>query len=392
MKVDPDQEFYACGTPEAPEVVGADSLTAAAEAGRPVRLNHCRVAGKLSLAGLRIKEPLRLTACSLSDVDLSEAEAEAKVTLDRCRFQGNFTSFNATYRDGVSFRRSHFHALASFYDSRFLGDSFFGSATFHSQLELDNCHFSGPTDFRSAVFRSTAVISARFSREALFAQTKFLGAAFFDESRFREGASFADAEFASTVSIAGARCDGPFSFPASHWGTSAWWSRLSRRLRRRPQPQLEVVNAEVGNCTSALFRRWVLDENYLSDFKSHHPMLYRAWLASCDCGRSFTLWALWASLLVLGFGSYYAGYPPFPWLPNEIRLALVELGPSLDGDLHGGLTPYYLSVVVFSTLGFGEITPNNEITQLAVVAEVLAGYLTLGILTSILADKVARRA
>lgn len=51
----------------------------------------------------------------------------------------------------------------------------------------------------------------------------------------------------------------------------------------------------------------------------------------------------------------------------------------------------YYSVVTFTTLGFGDITPlTNEATSW-VMAEVITGYVMLGGLISIFATMLARR-
>ena len=55
------------------------------------------------------------------------------------------------------------------------------------------------------------------------------------------------------------------------------------------------------------------------------------------------------------------------------------------------LTPFYYSIVTYTTLGFGDVIPQNKLGQCVVIMEVVAGYLTLGLLVSILANKVARR-
>lgn len=55
------------------------------------------------------------------------------------------------------------------------------------------------------------------------------------------------------------------------------------------------------------------------------------------------------------------------------------------------LTFFYYSVVTFTTLGFGDIVPVNESLKLWVVIEVILGYVMLGGLISILANKLARR-
>ena len=51
----------------------------------------------------------------------------------------------------------------------------------------------------------------------------------------------------------------------------------------------------------------------------------------------------------------------------------------------------YYSIVTFTTLGFGDIVPLTNWARLAVGAEVFAGYIMLGGLISIFANKLARR-
>ena len=65
---------------------------------------------------------------------------------------------------------------------------------------------------------------------------------------------------------------------------------------------------------------------------------------------------------------------------------------SNKGTLGWGLfTTLYYSVVTFTTLGFGDVTPLTRLSATIVMIEVVVGYLMLGILISILATKVARR-
>ena len=55
-------------------------------------------------------------------------------------------------------------------------------------------------------------------------------------------------------------------------------------------------------------------------------------------------------------------------------------------------TMLYFSVVTFTTLGFGDVTPKTWLAELVVGLEVIAGYVMLGGLISIFANKLARRA
>ncbi|MCP4967443.1 MAG: two pore domain potassium channel family protein, partial [bacterium] len=52
----------------------------------------------------------------------------------------------------------------------------------------------------------------------------------------------------------------------------------------------------------------------------------------------------------------------------------------------------YFSVVTLTTLGFGDIHAGNWVGSIVVMFEVILGYVMLGLLISILANKVARRA
>ncbi len=54
-------------------------------------------------------------------------------------------------------------------------------------------------------------------------------------------------------------------------------------------------------------------------------------------------------------------------------------------------TPFYYSLVTYTTLGFGDVTADSLIGEMLVISEVIAGYFTLGLLLSILANTVARR-
>ncbi|MBI1923268.1 pentapeptide repeat-containing protein [Candidatus Poribacteria bacterium] len=55
------------------------------------------------------------------------------------------------------------------------------------------------------------------------------------------------------------------------------------------------------------------------------------------------------------------------------------------------ITYFYFSVVTFTTLGFGDITPKNHTSEMWLIVEVILGYIMLGGLISIFANKLARR-
>ena len=62
------------------------------------------------------------------------------------------------------------------------------------------------------------------------------------------------------------------------------------------------------------------------------------------------------------------------------------------GDQRTPLSSLYYSVVTLTTLGYGDVVPASIWAQLLAMVEVLLGYVMLGGLLSIFANKMARRA
>lgn len=123
--------------------------------------------------------------------------------------------------------------------------------------------------------------------------------------------------------------------------------------------------------------RFAVDENYLREFRESGPMqrsLYRLWWLTSDCGRSIGR-----------------------WLANIVVVAMVFAALFWSAGIDYGIhhpTPVshlYFSVVTLTGLGFGDIVPNSTWGQVLVMLEVGLGYMMLGGLISIFANKMARR-
>jgi len=72
----------------------------------------------------------------------------------------------------------------------------------------------------------------------------------------------------------------------------------------------------------------------------------------------------------------------------SLRPELLTYG---NGKCPTWFTPFYFSIVTYTTLGFGDVVPATVIAEIIVSTEVILGYLTLGLLLAILAEKLARR-
>jgi uncharacterized protein YjbI with pentapeptide repeats len=133
---------------------------------------------------------------------------------------------------------------------------------------------------------------------------------------------------------------------------------------------------------SQAFKSFAQDQDFIEELRdSGRGGLIKFWLwyIFADCGRSFVRWAGWSLFLAILFGIVYY------WMGSNH----IKPDPPLPFSL---ITMIYYSVVTFTTLGFGDVKPQTELAAVIVMFEVMLGYVMLGGLISILANKLARRA
>jgi len=123
-------------------------------------------------------------------------------------------------------------------------------------------------------------------------------------------------------------------------------------------------------------RRFIVDQNYLYEFKNvnaYSRFVYWIWLISSDCGRSLFRWCI----CIAGLSVVFA------WVYTLVGIDY--------GENPNWIAPIYYSVVTLSTLGYGDILPVTPLARLVALVEVMTGYVMLGGLLSIFANKMARR-
>ena len=143
---------------------------------------------------------------------------------------------------------------------------------------------------------------------------------------------------------------------------------------------------------NALFVRDARDQDYLDALelaieatpgswrRTGKRILFYAW-GLIDYGRSLGRPFVYAALLCFLFGLIYMFDMSLGW-------GLIDYSESAQSPL----TPFYFSIVTYTTLGYGDVLPLGWLGESLVMLEVALGYTTLGLLLSILASRVARRA
>ena len=142
---------------------------------------------------------------------------------------------------------------------------------------------------------------------------------------------------------------------------------------------------------NALFVRDAKDQDYLDTMevminrlpegrlKKAECMAFRAW-ALIDYGRSLFKVTFYAFLIASIYATFYT-------LDMALGWGLMDYSNSAQS----WFTPFYYSIVTYTTLGFGDVTANTWLGEIIIISEVIIGYFTLGLLLSILANTIARR-
>ena len=165
-------------------------------------------------------------------------------------------------------------------------------------------------------------------------------------------------------------------------------SRLWNWLRNKPVPYRHRVMRGryegifgLSSCRgNRIFVRDASDQDYLDTIEGQlHSRWgkFGFWLwGLTDYGRSIMSVVVFAAIFIFSFGFAYSHWPQMISAGSRCRTPF---------------TPYYFSIVTYTTLGFGDVKPNNLGGEILVSMEVIFGYVTLGLLLAVLGDKIARR-
>ncbi len=274
------------------------------------------------------------------------------------------------------------------------------------EARLDGAEFMGST-FRKANLTECSAIKTGFG------MTDLSGAEFFKANL--EDATFVDAELREAKFHAAkmARCR---LLEADLEGTDLWQADLQdadlcetkidganfKHASLRGAHLRDACGYTKANWIGAdirdidftgayLLRQHIIDENYLYEFKRQSKLtkyVYFVWKWTADCGRSLTRWGLFLSATVVLFALIYWVMDQSP--PAGMESHLKGIG-GVDGVHEGFIAYLYYSVVTFTTLGYGDISPVSVAGQIVLIIHIAFGYLGLGALLSILATKFASR-
>jgi len=254
------------------------------------------------------------------------------------------------------------------------GAEFSGADLSRANLEEANAKRAG---FGLTVLRSARLFSTNLE-EATLTKADLAGAdmrcALLNGARIRE-ANLTESDF-TAAELRGA------DLSLSQLDRAVFNNADLRDSRLRAVESFETaewIGADIRDINFAgayRLRRHLVDENYLWELRNSSTLgafIYHIWKYSSDCGRSVFRWCLWVVLLNVLFAWIYT-------------LVGIDFG---SGE--SWVAPLYFSVVTLTTLGYGDIVPLTPAARMVAMTQVSLGYLLLGGLLSIFANKMARR-
>jgi hypothetical protein len=134
----------------------------------------------------------------------------------------------------------------------------------------------------------------------------------------------------------------------------------------KDQDYLDTLEKSIGQTESPARRRW-------------KKFWFGSW-GLIEYGRSLGRVFAFAFIMAMSFGFIY-------FLDRSYDWGLLEYSSAATSPL----SPFYHSIVTYTKLGFGYMTPKHWLGEILLVCEGILGYVTLGLLLSILANRVARR-
>ena len=174
--------------------------------------------------------------------------------------------------------------------------------------------------------------------------------------------------------LVGANLNNSYLSEANLEGTDLSWCKLKETFFDgvafdRNTKLLGINTNEINSNLAILLVDQANTQQRIAHFESRHPNFSKLLWATCDYGRSIPRLLFWILILVLAYTFVYWCFPDF-------------------AKTSGWIDSLYFSIVTMTTLGYGDLTPENDIAKLVALSQVVLGYMLGGLLVGIIAKRM----
>ena len=368
-----------------------------------------------------------------NDVSFEGAAFGGDASFEGTRFDKGSHWVGAVFRGGASFEEAAFGDEARFEEVSFGPRADYGHARFLGDVHFDGMRAAGEVHLGFAEFlKYTFFMEAECRGEADFSFAEFMNYADFTSSRWRdlnmtdviferrgcfdgaviESGTFEDAELRHVtfrdVDLANVFTTGA-SLEEAYMSQARWGTPVRGPLGKKLVVREETRALEAGT-REALIRAEAAHRNLKESYKNEgdygtageffiREMSVRRRVALMD--REYGYWVM--SNVIAGLCGY--GERPtrviFWWFAFTLSFAVIYFagqlieysggGTEIDyGTLGGFLTCMYFSVVTFTTLGFGDISPVTDAGRAIASVEAFTGAFMIALFVLVFGRKMIR--
>jgi hypothetical protein len=327
------------------------------------------------------------------NVDFRQGHFAENAEFANTHFSGTTKFWAAQFQEKADFNQANFSSEAFFEQTKFHKEAYFRGSQFSGKANFKQAHFSGEVVFAEAQFlKETSFWEAQFLNKADFGRVQFYAEANFESTQFFDKTMFNRAKFNELANFDNFNIkdpgnlfiEGSYFFDISGLLEFIEHHKKKFKFSWRPHKNeflpdhFTLILGEKAAAKYPLIDRKIRDDMFLASFRKRHPFWHHLWWFSTDCGRSFRVLGAWCFVISVFFAAVY-------------RFFLTDAFHTTTGLEFTWISSLYFSFVTFTTLGFGDITPIKSLAQILVTIEVIMGYGMLGLLISIMANKLARR-
>ncbi len=378
--------------------IASSEVLQALAGGEDIRLDGCTISGNLDVNRLFVKDE----SFDTSHLEVGSRDETSVVTFSRsivfnsCIFEGNVCFAGPWDKPGeltVIFKRD-----VGFNSSCFQGQTRFGGAVFRGLAGFDGCTFSRVVSFRGADFSARALFrTAQFDGYGLFNRAVFGKEVRFTNTCFSKGGNFTGVRFGEAADFGGCY-SGSKAMPIyesvhfarrRHGDEETFWRFVKQACTEAGYYQLAGESFYHERCANFWRRFRGADHSESSPLKRSARVLTAVRLLPefifgrllFGYGERPTRVLVAGMLIIIVCAVFYASSYA------QVRYRSDEQCEELS--LMDGL---YFSTITFTTLGFGDLYPEqtNRATRSVAMAEAVSGACLMALFVVCLSKRFSR--